>query len=75
MKTTRETKWKLAAAMLVLGLAMLTVHVGRARSDVRYCEALAQRAAAQLQQQVQGSGACLAARTIPVPCMLPSGLI
>jgi hypothetical protein len=75
MKTTRETKWKLAAAALVIALAALTVQVGRARSDVRFYETLAQRGAAQLQQQAQGTGSAIAARTVPVPCMLPSGLI
>ena len=75
MKTTREMKWKRAAAALVIGLAALTLHVGRARSGVRFYETLAQRGAAQLQQQAQGMGPVIAARTIPVPCMLPSGLI
>ncbi len=75
MKTTRETKWKRAATALVLVLTVLTVAVVRARSDVRYVEHLAQRAATQLEQRAQGAGASIAAQTIPVPCLLPSGLI
>jgi len=75
MKTTRETKWKMAAAVLVIGLGVLAVQTWQARSTGRYCAELASRAEAQLAQQAQGNCAAIAAQTIPVPCFLPSGLI
>lgn len=75
MKTTRETKWKVAAAVLVLGLAALAAQTWRTHAAVRHFEALAGRATARLEQQAQGLGTSCAARTISVPCFLPSGLI
>ena len=75
MKTTRETKWKVAAAVLLCGLAVLTAQVWRAHSAVGHYEALAGWATARLERQAQGLGLNCAARTIPVPCFLPSGLI
>ena len=68
MKTTRETKWKLAAAAMVVALAALTVQVWSARSDARQCAALARAAVAQMQQQAQGNGTFLVAKNVPVPC-------
>lgn len=68
MKTTRETKWKLAAAALVVALAALTVQVGRAYSGARFGEAQARAAVAQMQQQAQGNGTFLVAKNVPVPC-------
>jgi len=75
MKTTRETKWKVAAAGLVLGLAALAAQTWRAQAAVRHYEALAGRATARLERQAQGLGSSCAAQTISVPCLLPSGLI
>ncbi len=75
MKTTRETKWKLAAAGLVLGLAALAGQVWRTHSDGRYYGELARQSEAQMAQQAQGVCSSIAAQTIPVPCLLPSGLI
>jgi len=68
MKTTRETKWKLAAAALVVALAALTVQVWREGSGARFGEAQALAAVAQMQQQAQGNGTFLVAKNVPVPC-------
>lgn len=75
MKTTQETKWKLVATILVVGLAALVAQTWRAHSDGRYYEELARRAAVQMEQQAQGACSAITAQSIPVPCFWPSSLI
>ncbi|MCX6998361.1 MAG: hypothetical protein NTV49_15070 [Kiritimatiellaeota bacterium] len=66
MKTTRETKWKVAAAVLVFGLAALAMQTWRTHSGVRYYEELARRGVVRSD---------FAVPSISVPCLWSAGLI
>ncbi|MCX7008995.1 MAG: hypothetical protein NTY53_17400 [Kiritimatiellaeota bacterium] len=68
MKTTRETKWKVAVVAMLMGLAALSAQVWQARSGERFCAEQARRAVAQMQQQAAGAGNFLMAKNVPVPC-------
>ena len=65
---SRETKWKVAAVVGLVGLLALTMQVWRARSGERFCAEQARRAVAQMQQQAAGAGNFLVAKNVPVPC-------
>lgn len=67
MKTTRETKWKVAAVGLLVAAAALTVQVWRTHSSECYYTELTCRAVAQMQQQAQGAGGFSVAQNVPIP--------
>jgi len=73
MKTTRETKWKVAAAVLVLGLAALTVWAWRAPSSERHVQAQVRRAV-RLEAQAGGPHAGMALAWFSVPAWFPANL-
>lgn len=68
MKTTRETKWKLAAVAMVVVVAALTVQVWYAYSGACFGEAQARAVVTQIQQQAQGNDTIFVAKNVPVPC-------
>ena len=68
MKTTRETKWKLAVVAMLVGAAALAAGVWQAHSGERYYTELTRQAVAQMQQQAAGNGISLVAKHVAVPC-------
>ena len=70
MKTTRETKWKMTAAALVIGLTALAMQTWRTHSGARFYEELARREV--VREMVRSD---FAAPAIRVPCLWSAGLI
>jgi hypothetical protein len=66
MKTTCDTKWKMAAAGLLVGMAVLAYQLWQERTSERYYRELARAAVAQLHQQAQGAGGFLIAKNMHV---------